>query len=276
VRLLAGELAPLSGECLRSPDLRIGYFAQHQLEQLDPAASPLQHFSRLDPRARESELRDYLGSFNFRGNGVFDPVAPLSGGEKARLALALVVYPRPNLLLLDEPTNHLDLDLRQALELALQEYVGAVILVSHDRHLVANVCDTLWTVADHRVQVFDGDLDDYARWLAARRSGAAPNAGKSAPARTAPAERRRAAADQRAEERSLRDQVRKLDTRISRLGERLTTIEQTLADTTLYEAEARARLDRLLQEQRDHRRQLDEAEEAWLAAAEALETLRTP
>jgi ATPase subunit of ABC transporter with duplicated ATPase domains len=157
VKLLAGELDVRAGEMTRHPDLRVGYFAQHQLEQLNPDASPLEHFKELDPKKGEQELRSVLGGFNFVGDRVFEKVAPFSGGEKARLALAMVVYRRPNLLLLDEPTNHLDLDMRQALEIALSDFDGAVVLVSHDRHLVGATCDQLIRVCDGSVGEFDGD-----------------------------------------------------------------------------------------------------------------------
>jgi ATP-binding cassette subfamily F protein 3 len=157
VRTLARELPPLSGTATFSPHLRVGYFAQHQLEQLDPKASPVLHLKRLDPRATEQDLRTFLGGFNFRGDRVFEAVEPFSGGEKARLALALVVYQRPNLLLLDEPTNHLDLDMRHALETALLGYAGAVVLVSHDRHLISATCDSLLLVADGGCKAFAGD-----------------------------------------------------------------------------------------------------------------------
>jgi ATP-binding cassette, subfamily F, member 3 len=169
MKSIAGTQAFIGGTVIRSPDLKVGYYAQHQLEQLDPAASAFLHLRRLDPRASEQSLRDYLGRFSFAGERQMEPIAPFSGGEKARLALALVAYQRPNLLLLDEPTNHLDLEMRQALEFAINDYPGAVLLVSHDRHLVQSVCDGLWRVADGTCRVFDGDLDDYATWLRAER-----------------------------------------------------------------------------------------------------------
>ena len=175
MKSLAGTQDFLGGDIIRSPDLRVGYYAQHQLEQLDPTASAFLHLRRLDPKASEQNLRDYLGRFSFHGDQQMGPIAPFSGGEKARLALALVAYMRPNLLLLDEPTNHLDLEMRQALEMAINDYPGAVLLVSHDRHLVQNVCDTLWRVADGTCEVFDGDLDDYATWLRETRRKAQRN-----------------------------------------------------------------------------------------------------
>jgi len=259
VRLLAGELEPMAGELKRAPDLKIGYFAQHQLEHLDLKASPLTHLRRLDPEATEQGLRDYLGGFNFRGDRVFEAIEPFSGGEKARLALALVVYPRPNLLLLDEPTNHLDLDMRHALEVALQDYTGAMLLVSHDRHLVASCCDTLWRVADGRCEPFDGDLEDYAAWLTGRAREAA------APAKSTAGRGER--------EKPLRDSIRKLDQQMEKLQSRLRPLEEKLGDATLYESARKKELDKLLTEQTDIKRQLDEAEAKWLAAMEELEAL---
>jgi len=168
VQTIAGAIPALSGDLMRDKHLRVGYFAQHTTETLDPDASPILHFRRIDPKISEQELRGFLGGFNFKGDRVYEPVGPFSGGEKARLALAMVVYQNPNLLLLDEPTNHLDLDMRHALETALMSYAGAVIVVSHDRHLLTSTCDTLWLVADGRCVPFDGDLDDYAKWLNTR------------------------------------------------------------------------------------------------------------
>jgi len=188
MKLLAAELSPMAGVRTEARDLRLGYFAQHQLEQLAVKDSPLQQLRDLDDRLRgersrapEQDLRDFLAGFGFRGDRVFEPVAPFSGGEKARLVLALVAYQRPNLLLLDEPTNHLDLEMRQALAVALQDYEGAVVLVSHDRHLLSTVVDEFRLVANGGADPFDGDLDDYARWLA---TAASPAAATSAAAAT--------------------------------------------------------------------------------------------
>jgi ATP-binding cassette subfamily F protein 3 len=272
IRLLAGELAPQAGEVVRHGDLIVGYFAQHQLEQLDPAASPMEHFKRLDPAAGEQVLRNYLGGFNFRGDRVFEAVAPFSGGEKARLALAMVVYRKPNLLLLDEPTNHLDLDMRQALELALQDYAGALVLVSHDRHLVESTCDVLWRVAGGAVQPYDGDLNDYARWLASDRRNAARNeASGSGDTRTSAKDQRRASADERARVKPLREAMRKAEQAVEKLGKRLAQIEHAMADPELYEAEQKPRLTILLAEQARLRAELEAAEASWFAASEALE-----
>jgi ATP-binding cassette subfamily F protein 3 len=289
VRTLAGELAPLGGDATRSPHLRVGYFAQHQLEQLDPSASPILHFKRLDPQAREPELRAFLGGFNFQGDRVFEPVAPFSGGEKARLALALVVYQRPNLLLLDEPTNHLDLDMRHALETALLEYAGAVVLVTHDRHLISATCETLLLVADGRCMTFEGDLDDYARWLTERDRGrgkekldARPptkalggrlrehdGTGGNGGAAISAKERRKAGAD----ERALRSSVARLDAQLNKLHVEVARIDERLADPALYAGGRSAEAARLEREQRELRRKVAAAEEAWLAAADQLEAL---
>ncbi|HUS23623.1 MAG TPA: ATP-binding cassette domain-containing protein [Candidatus Binatia bacterium] len=274
VRTLAGELAPLSGTATRSPHLRVGYFAQHQVEQLDPKASPILHFKRLDARATELELRTFLGGFNFRGDRVFEAIEPFSGGEKARLALALVVYQRPNLLLLDEPTNHLDLDMRHALETALLGYAGAVVLVSHDRHLVSATCDRLLLVAQGACTDFEGDLDDYARWLNERdRSPADPSPGPvRGEAKTSSRERRKAAADDRA----LRDKVKKLDAQLNTLHVKLTAVEGKLADPATYANGRSADVAGMERELRELRRQVAAIEQQWLAAADALEGSASP
>ncbi len=279
-RLLAGTLEPRAGAVVRSPWLGVGYFAQHQLEQLDPAASPLDHLRRQAPRLGEKAGREYLAAYHFRGDRVFEPVGPFSGGEKARLALALLVHGRPNLLLLDEPTNHLDLDLRHALEIALQDYAGALVLVSHDRHLLESSCDSLWRVAGGSVQPFDGDLDDYARWLTQRERSDPPEASVTAtPAassspRLSPKEQRRASAEQRARLKDLRDTVQKAETEVQKLNTRITAIEQELQDPTVYAEHSRAAA--LSREQKDLRRRLEAVEESWLEASAALESMTDP
>ncbi|HBI84223.1 MAG TPA: ABC transporter, partial [Alcaligenaceae bacterium] len=170
VKTLAGELDVQAGSRIASKGLKVGYFAQHQLDMLDLDSSPLQHLARLAPETREQELRNYLGGFGFGGERVMDKVAPMSGGEKARLALSLIVWQKPNLLLLDEPSNHLDVETREALTTALAEFGGSMLLVSHDRHLLRTTVDTFWIVADGKVQPFDGDLEDYRDWLAQRQA----------------------------------------------------------------------------------------------------------
>jgi ATP-binding cassette subfamily F protein 3 len=268
VRTLAGELAPLSGTATFSPHLKVGYFAQHQLEQLDPKASPVLHLKRLDQsmggRATEQDIRTFLGGFNFRGDRVFEPVAPFSGGEKARLALALVVYQRPNLLLLDEPTNHLDLDMRHALETALLGYAGAVVLVSHDRHLISATCDSLLLVADGTCRAFEGDLDDYAKWLGERDRAPEKSRGHGPLPQK---EKRKAAADDRA----LKAKVEKLDAQLNKLHVQLTTVEGKLADPALYAGGRSDEAARLEREQRELRKQVAAVEAEWLEAADQLE-----
>jgi ATP-binding cassette subfamily F protein 3 len=275
VRLLAGELEARGGDLTRSPYLRVGYFAQHQVEHLDLKASPLLHLQRLAPGASEQSLRTFLGAFNFQGNRQFEAIEPFSGGEKARLALALVVYCKPNLLLLDEPTNHLDLDMRQALEMALQDFAGSVVLVSHDRHLVAATCDELWRVADGEVSVFDGDLDDYQRWLSTRnsRSNSGGSAARSENAKPSAKDVRRNAAQERERIKLLKDNARKLEQKMAKLQKRLAELDALLQDPALYEPAGKARLAPLTQEQRELRKQLAQVEEEWLGAAGEAESL---
>ena len=271
VRVLAGELDPIGGACLAAERLEVGYFAQHQLEQLDPAASPLAHLQRLDAKASEQRLRDFLGGFGFPGERATTPVAPLSGGEKARLVLALLTWRAPGLLLLDEPTNHLDLDMRAALTLALQDYRGALVLVSHDRHLLATTVDSYWLVADGMVMPFDGDLADYRQRLAQ-----APRAAGGASAGVQPGRRdqRRREAERRAELRPLREHVAQLVTTLDRLNEELAGVDEQLAAPELYAADARDRLQALLRRQGELRQRGAALEADWIAAEEALEAAR--
>ncbi|MFZ5653905.1 MAG: ATP-binding cassette domain-containing protein [Pseudomonadota bacterium] len=269
IRTLAGELPPLCGELHTGPRLRIGYFAQHQLEQLDPAASPLLHLQRLDPAAAEQRLRDFLGGFGFSGDRATAPVAPRSGGEKARLVLALLAWRAPGLLLLDEPTNHLDLDMRAALTLALQDYSGALVLVSHDRHLLTTAVDGYWRVADGRLTRFAGDLDDYRRQLAQERlpaEVAAPSGGRR--------EERRRGAERRAELRPLRERAARLAAELDRAGAELAELDARLGAPELYAPQARGRLQELLGRQGALRRHCEHLETDWIAAEEALEAAR--
>ena len=269
VKLLAGELDIRAGEMTRHPDLRVGYFAQHQLEQLNPDASPLEHFRELDPKKGEQELRSVLGGFNFVGERVFEKVGPFSGGEKARLALAMVVYRRPNLLLLDEPTNHLDLDMRQALEIALSDFDGAVVLVSHDRHLVGATCDQLIRVCDGSVGEFDGDLDAYAKWLGSR--GNAPR-GEAGAVRAAASDKPARGNDkaQKKQERALRDAVQKAEAEMEQLQREMQLVDAEVAAPKFF-AQDKFKVLATTQRQAETRRKLDLAEAAWLAAAEASE-----
>jgi ATP-binding cassette subfamily F protein 3 len=274
IKALAGELTPLGGQREAAQNLRIGYFAQHQLEQLHGDDSPLQHLQRLDKQAGEQTLRDYLGGFGFVGDQALAPVAPFSGGEKARLVLALIVYQRPNLLLLDEPTNHLDLEMRHALNLALQDFQGALLIVSHDRHLLRTVCDRFVLVANGRAQAYDGDLEDYAQWLGEHRreptstEEAADSATRPAPDRK---QQRQQEAARRQQLRPYRDSLAQWEKTLEKLQQQQATLETDMADSALYAAENKERLSELLTQQATLKQQLAEAEEAWMEAAEALE-----
>ncbi|MCD5969968.1 ATP-binding cassette domain-containing protein [Pseudomonas quasicaspiana] len=275
IKNLAGELEPLSGHMARGGNTVVGYFAQHQLDSLDAKASPMLHLQRIAPTEREQTLRDFLGGFDFRGGRLDEPVLNFSGGEKARLALALIAWDRPNLLLLDEPTNHLDLEMRLALTMALQEFSGAVLVVSHDRHLLKSTTDDFLLVADGRVQEFDGDLEDYARWLADYRL-------RNAPVSSTPinvdktdkkAQRQQAAAlrQQLAPHKKLAD---KLERDLGIVNERLAKVEAELADSVNYEAANKDKLRDLLAEQAKLKVSEGELEESWMEALELLESMQ--
>jgi ATP-binding cassette subfamily F protein 3 len=293
MKLLAGELPALGGVRTEARDLRLGYFAQHQLEQLAVKDSPLQQLQDLDDRLRgersrapEQDQRDFLAGFGFRGDRVFEPVAPFSGGEKARLVLALVAYQRPNLLLLDEPTNHLDLEMRQALAVALQDYEGAVVLVSHDRYLLSTVVDEFRLVANGRAEPFDGDLEDYARWLGtAAVESAAPGRGAPAtafaPAAAAPRaapesaetrkQRKRSEAQQRAALSPLRAAIAEQEQQLERLSaERVRLERELLSPTTASDA---TRMPKLLKEQAQVASKIAALEAAWMQSTEQLEAM---
>jgi ATP-binding cassette subfamily F protein 3 len=271
VKLLAGEKSALAGRRLEGRHLKIGYFAQHQMELLRPDESPLQHLVRQEPQTREQELRDYLGGFDFRGPMADAPCGNFSGGEKARLALALMIRTRPNLLLLDEPTNHLDLEMREALTLALQETEAAVVLVSHDRHLLRTTVDELWLVADGRAQPFDGDLDDYATWLAQRRAAAKPVAAEQSVQRDQRIEDRAAKKSAAAERRKLEKEAQKLEQQLAAWQQDQVAVEAQLADPELYANADRARIDQLNTRQGELAVAIEAAEARWLEIHELLE-----
>ena len=272
IKLLAGTLPPLAGEYQQAQDLRIGYFAQHQLEQLRTDESALQHLLRLDPKASEQALRDFLGGFAFNGDMVTAAIAPFSGGEKARLSLALLVYQRPNVLLLDEPTNHLDIEMRHALGLALQDYAGALITISHDRHLLRSVTDTLLLVTDGHVTDYDGDLDDYRQTILSRSQGdatAKPEAEHSSAARK---ERKRQAAEKRQQLKPLRDKLKKLEQTMEKLQNEKTAIDQQLANPDIYSDTNKDQLRELLQNQGQVGHKLEKAEGSWMIISEELDS----
>ncbi len=275
IKLLAGELTPRKGAREPAQELRIGYFAQHQLEQLDAQATPLKHLQRLDPKASEQALRDYLGGFGFRGDQALDPVAPFSGGEKARLVLALLVYQRPNLLLLDEPTNHLDLEMRHAVGQALQDFQGAMVIVSHDRHLLRVTTDELLLVHGGCLTAFEGELDDYPAWLAEQRRSPAvcvTDMAQTEHTSAARRERKRQEAEQRKRLQPLRRALLQCEQEIEQLQQKQKAIEVTLSDSSLYESSRKDELKTLLGEKAELDKRLNQSEERWLQLSDELET----
>jgi len=274
IKLLAGEKSPMEGLYETSAGLRIGYFAQHQLEFLHGDDSPIAHMQRLDKKATEQSLRDYLGGFGFRGDNALSKVAPMSGGEKARLVLALTVYQKPNLLLLDEPTNHLDLDMRHALNIALQGFEGAMVLISHDRFLLTSVCDDFYLVDSKQVQAFDGDLDDYKDWiLKGDKSGDKGSSADSDKTTIKPDRKntKRLEAEFRQATKPIRKAIEKHEKSMAAAQTKLEALEQQLGDTELYNAENKTQLKQVLTEQANHKSTLEEAEMYWLDAQEELE-----
>jgi ATP-binding cassette subfamily F protein 3 len=279
VRVLAGELKPLAGRRLEGRGLAIGYFAQHQLEQLRADESPIAHLMRLDPATREQDLRDYLGGFDFRGAMADAPVEGFSGGEKSRLVLALLVRRRPNLLLLDEPTNHLDLEMRHALTTALAEFEGSMVLVSHDRALLRTVCDAFILVADGRVVEFDGDLDDYLAWLAARRESAVAQDGEAAGGadKTARKDARAAAAQERqarlSRRRPLLREAEQLEAQLAGWQEEKRKLDEQLVNPAFYSSPDIDQLRGVTSRQQEVTRLIDEAEHRWLEVHAELEKI---
>jgi len=282
IKSLTGELPLLGGARVPGEHLAIGYFAQHQLEGLDLASTPFMHVQRLSPKASEQEIRNFLGGFGFQGDDAFGEVGRFSGGEKARLALALVAWQKPNLLLLDEPTNHLDLEMREALTEALAAFEGTVIIVSHDRHLLRATVDEFWRVADHRVEPFDGDLEDYRAWLKARLEGerreARAEKGERQAESAAPKEdrraARRAAAELREKLRPLKKQRDRAEQAMEKVQAELAEVEEALGDAALYtDAERKAELTATLARQGELKSRLEDLEAEWLAAEEALEAM---
>jgi len=270
VKCLAGEIATLSGVRQGADALDIGYFAQHQLEQLRVEESPLWHLQHLDPLASEKELRNFLGGFDFVGDKVLGPVRPFSGGEKARLVLAILVYQNPNLLLLDEPTNHLDLEMRHALSMALQDYRGALIVVSHDRHLIRSVTDKLIFVDEGTVQVFSGDLDDYQHWVEDKKNINSPE--KVIEEGVSRKDQRRLEAEKRKKLKPLRDILLKVEKTVDRFHREQTEIEQALSDTTIYQEAQKEQLKKILKRKGELDLLVQDAENRWLEITEEMES----
>ena len=286
IKLLAGELKLNSGNYHSSKEINIGYFAQHQIEQLQMDHSPMEHMQILDKecnngQATENQLRRYVGSFGFSGTKATSKVGPFSGGEKSRLALALICYQRPNILLLDEPTNHLDLEMRQALAVALQDYEGAVVLVSHDRHLLKVNSDKLILVANGRATEFQGSVDDYPKWLAEHNKGTtASDLGDNkeqnkTPQNTASAkkEQKRIDAERRKQLQPLTSKIKRAERVMEKLGAERNEIEAQLGDSALYSDDNKEKLKKLLADQAYLQKELDQAEADWLEATEAHEEL---
>ncbi|MCZ6470499.1 MAG: ATP-binding cassette domain-containing protein [Gammaproteobacteria bacterium] len=271
IKLLAGQIQAQGGQVDKSKDLKVGYFAQHQLEQLDMEANALLILQRLDARLSEREIRTYLGGFNFKNDKVLQTVGLFSGGEKARLVLALLIWQKPNLILLDEPTNHLDLEMRLALNQALQDFEGSVILVSHDRHLLRSVCDDLWLIDEGKVQQFNEDIDAYPKWLATRKQRqVAP--GDVAPQRggNRKKQKRQQAAARRLLQPQL-NQLKLLETEIEKLTRRKAEMESLLGESELYQAQQKAQLTTILAEQTTLLQELYQKEDEWMVLSEEIE-----
>ncbi len=294
IKTIAGELKPLNGDAQFGKGLAIGYFAQHQVEMLRHEESPLWHLGRIAPTVREQELRNFLGSFNFNGQMVTSKIAPFSGGEKARLALALIVWQRPNLLLLDEPTNHLDLETREALTDALAQFDGTLVLVSHDRHLLRATTDQFIIVADGKLQPFDGDLDDYRDWLfktkldnknnataaplpAAAKSKAATPVAPAAVSNVDRRDQKRAEAEERqrlaALKKPIESRIKKLEEQIAKRNAQKATVDTRLADPEMYDVAKKKELTTLLTDQTYYAKELEQLEAEWLEQQEALEQI---
>lgn len=275
IRFLAGQIKATQGEVSKSKDLAIGYFEQNSLDQLREDESPLQHMSRIDPYAKEQQLRSYLGSFGFNGDDVFREVGFFSGGERSRLALAIIIWQKPNVLLLDEPTNHLDMEMRYALTLALQSFDGAMVLVSHDRTLLTSVCDQLYLIHDKALTEFHSDLEDYSAQLLSKTSSAESVGSRSVSSRK---ERRREEAGERNRvatiKKPLIKKIKVLETQLTRLQAETARLENILAQSDLYDEEQKSNLLEYLYEQASVAREMSQVEEDWLAASTQLENLK--
>ena len=284
IKTIAGKLAPLAGKAIFNKGLEIGYFAQHQVEMLRDDQSPLWHLLKLSPGVREQDLRNYLGSFNFPGDMATDPIEHFSGGEKARLALALIVWQRPNLLLLDEPTNHPDLETREALTVALAQFEGTLVLVSHDRHLLRATTDQFLIVAGGRLAPFDGDLDDYRDWLFRTKLAPEEEAAPLPERKPAPApqaadrrqEKRREAGErarQSAARKPLESRLKRVEEQMAKLSAKKAAVDAQLADPAIYGEDRKDALKTLILDQAYAARELEELEGEWLELQRKLEQL---
>lgn len=278
IKTMVGDVKPQAGVFTAGENLKVGYFAQHQLEALDLTASPLLHVQRMSPKVSEQEIRNYLGGFGFKGDDADTEVSRFSGGEKARLALSLIAWQKPNLLLLDEPTNHLDLEMRLALTMALQAFPGVVIMVSHDRHMLRNTVDEFWLVCDGQVQPFDGDLPDYYQWMKQRtqelnKPVQSTSSTDSQDVKRDRKEERRLAAQRREQLRPLKKQLDKLEKQLDKVQSELSDIEQAMAEPDIYEAANKDKLQVLLKKQGELSQQAESIEEEWMLIQEELEAL---
>jgi ATP-binding cassette subfamily F protein 3 len=272
IKVLAGEMPPLLGTRREAEGLKIGYFAQQQLEQLHLDENPLWHVQQLDKTATEKDIRNFLGGFDFRGDKVLDAVQPFSGGEKARLVLALLVYQNPNLLLLDEPTNHLDLEMRHALSVALQDFQGAMVVVSHDRHLLRSVTDQLLLVSGGKVLPFDGDLDDYRLWLVEQKK-AEEKPTETVEPNVSRKDQRKLDAENRRKYKPLYDALKKAEDAVEKFHAEQKQLEQQLADPMIYEDSEKVRLKQVLNRKVQVDKLLEDAEMAWMNAEEQVATI---
>ncbi|ORU89900.1 MAG: ABC transporter ATP-binding protein [Cycloclasticus sp. symbiont of Poecilosclerida sp. M] len=273
IKLLAGESISANGSINCAESLKVGYFAQHQLEQLDGAASPLLHLQRLNKKATERDLRSFLGGFGFHGDKAVAEVAPFSGGEKARLALALLVYQKPNLLLLDEPTNHLDIEMRHALSSALQDFSGAMIIVSHDRHLLRTITDQFLLVAKGAVTPFDGALEDYEVWVKNQTRNTENNTPSNS-SKPSNKERKQQEAQKRQQQKPLRDALKKAEKQLGKLYVKKKQLEERLADTDLYQKSQKTQLTALITEKAMLDKLLSETEGDWITAQDEIDATK--
>jgi len=275
IKTLAGELSPLQGKLIEGTHLKVGYFAQHQLEALDLQASCALHLQRLNPKATEQEIRNFLGGFGFQGERAFECIEHFSGGEKARLALAILAWQKPNLLLLDEPTNHLDLEMRHALTLALQAWESALVIVSHDRHLLRTTVDQFLLVDDGKVSPFEGTLEDYQNWLLQSPAEASPNTQSAEPCKTGSSDKKELRQQQAAIRQQLAPytkKIKQLEVQLSKENDALQKIQDKLADPNLYAGDSN-KLPPLLQKQGELKNAIAEIETAWMDASEEKELL---